>query len=769
MTIRVLHGDCRDVLPTLAAESVQCCVTSPPYYGLRDYGTASWEGGDPGCDHRKVQDAISAIATSTLDGGKKTTGHLQEGYRGWCARCGARRVDQQIGLEQSPDAYVAELVSVFREVRRVLRPDGLVFLNLGDSYAGSWGARGRGDHTNAPRPDLEAKYGTGAPTRNGLPELGIKPKDLLGIPWMVAFALRADGWWLRKDIIWCLSGGTRVYARTQKGEMPMTIKDMVRLDPSTVQLWNGEKWTQVLGWNETPRPATSYEIELRNGQRIGCTANHEWPTLHGNVRADDLRVGDIIRHCKLPQPELPRHPSALDDETIGWFVGLYIAEGSRSGGTIQIASHSNEEERFIRLANLAEAFDGYSAVHKTSENGCTVSINGPMIGGLIDTYVSGDLASGKHLHPRCWRRSNAFLRAVLDGYLSGDGHWDEHNQRWRLGFCDNDELVADLRTIGARLGVSVRLRRHQHQFAGREFPGYRGEVRFARSDHWNSRDDGEIVAIRESRARKFWDIGVADEPHLFALASGILTHNSKPNPMPESVTDRPTSSHEHVFMLAKSERYFWDGDAVKEENSPTGKPFGHKRNVAAKTDTSRRDAHSIHAAGLDPAAYWGFGRNIRDVWTIATQPFKHSHFATMAPELAARCIKAGTSERGCCSRCGAPWERQSGREVQPQAFPDAKYDRSDPRFATKRNMGARYQAELNANPKVTTGWAPSCSCGAPAVPCTVLDPFGGAGTTGLVADRLGRNAVLIELNPAYGGMARERIIDDSPLFAEVVA
>jgi len=410
VTITFLTGDCRDVLPTLADASVQCVVTSPPYYALRSY---------------------------------LPDGHADK--------------HREIGSEPTPDAFVATLVEVFREVRRVLRDDGTCWVNLGDSYAHGIpsGTAGSLLDRSGPRRGYVAFSTVGN---------GYKPKDLLMMPARVALALQADGWWLRSDIIWCLSGGTRVYARTRKGEMPMTINDMVRLDPATVQLWNGEKWTQVLGWNETPRPDRTYEIELRNGQRIGCTANHEWPVEPcGNIRADELKVGDIIRRCRLPEPAAPRSPSWLMDELAGWFVGLYIAEGSRYDGTINIASHSNETERFERLSALAAALDGDCAVHKTSENGSTVALKGPMLWGLIDTYVSGELASGKHLHPRCWRRSNDFLRAVLDGYLAGDGHYDAANDRWRLGFCTNDELVADLRTIGARLGVSVRLRRHQHQ------------------------------------------------------------------------------------------------------------------------------------------------------------------------------------------------------------------------------------------------------------------------------------------------------------------
>ncbi len=164
MTVRFLTGDCRDVLKTLPDESVQCVVTSPPYFGLRDYKVAG-----------------------------------------------------QIGLEATPDEYVAEMVGVFREVRRVLRADGTLWLNLGDSYAGS----GRGGN-----PDAGTKQGTNAGSQSvgvlyGRPQesaeeerlrvraqfaaeraTGLKPKDLIGIPWLVAFALQADGWWLRQDIIW---------------------------------------------------------------------------------------------------------------------------------------------------------------------------------------------------------------------------------------------------------------------------------------------------------------------------------------------------------------------------------------------------------------------------------------------------------------------------------------------------------------------------------------------------------------------------------------
>jgi len=189
--VTVLCGDCREVLKTLPANSVNCCITSPPYYGLRDYGTAKWEGGDENCVH--------SVGNQVPD--KKAEGAITCGVRPGCdayicKKCGAKRVDSQIGLEQTPEEYVNQLVLVFREVRRVLRDDGVCWVNLGDSYSGSGKGCGAEDH---------GKLGKHAneflPNKMSITK-GLKAKDLIGIPWMVAFALRTDGWYLRQDIIW---------------------------------------------------------------------------------------------------------------------------------------------------------------------------------------------------------------------------------------------------------------------------------------------------------------------------------------------------------------------------------------------------------------------------------------------------------------------------------------------------------------------------------------------------------------------------------------
>lgn len=203
----IYQGDALAVLRTFAAQSIQCCVTSPPYWGLRDYGTARWKGGNPACDH--------AARRNHSPGEKQATqiGSSRDKTGGDCRKCGARRIDAQMGLEPTPEEYVAHMVEVFREVRRVLRNDGTLWLNLGDSYAtgggkvgecpggGTQGARWAGRGMNTKQPKWANALGPICQP-NRMPLHGLKPKDLVGIPWRVAFALQADGWYLRSDIIW---------------------------------------------------------------------------------------------------------------------------------------------------------------------------------------------------------------------------------------------------------------------------------------------------------------------------------------------------------------------------------------------------------------------------------------------------------------------------------------------------------------------------------------------------------------------------------------
>ena len=202
----------------IADNTVQCCVTSPPYYGLRDYGTAKWQGGDPNCDHLQTNDTRDRADVKQVS----NAGTSKLGYKDICGKCGAIRIDDQIGLESTPDEYVAKLVAVFREVKRVLKDDGVVFLNLGDSYyTTNPGSGGKTAKQSSNRGSFHAgfqragAYGTsGKEPVSYTTAYHLKPKDLIGIPWMAAFALRADGWYLRSDIIW-----------HKPNPMPESVKD----------------------------------------------------------------------------------------------------------------------------------------------------------------------------------------------------------------------------------------------------------------------------------------------------------------------------------------------------------------------------------------------------------------------------------------------------------------------------------------------------------------------------------------------------------------
>ncbi len=193
--LTILTGDALEQLRTLPTESVQCCCTSPPYWGLRDYGTAAWKGGVNGCDH--------AAPIESGANGNKSNSQTHPGRFVDC-KCGAKRIDSQLGLEKTPEEYVAKMIEVFREVRRVLRPDGTVWLNLGDSYAGTpvGTFNGGGFKDSSARSGGRDLSGISSGSKQSKIVDGLKPKDLCGIPWRVAFALQADGWWLRSDIIW---------------------------------------------------------------------------------------------------------------------------------------------------------------------------------------------------------------------------------------------------------------------------------------------------------------------------------------------------------------------------------------------------------------------------------------------------------------------------------------------------------------------------------------------------------------------------------------
>lgn len=582
------YTQCGSALALPYADGIaQTCVTSPPYYGLRDYGTARWEGGDAGCDHRKhIPQGENSSSTLRPEG--KPHHHLDNEnvsgipYRDTCGKCGARRIDAQIGLEQTPAAYVAQIVAAMREVWRVLRDDGTLWLNLGDSYASTApGTR------NAPQ-----NYGNrSAPEQwaNMRPPLSgnLKPKDLMGIPWAVAKALQK-------------------------------------------------------------------------------------PYYTGRIKSKTDRA---------------------------WLAGFLDGEG-----TISFVERDRGED--------------HTPTHDVRVF-ITNTARGP-----LDHFCA--MTAGHVYEHDDGKRENRF--------------GDKPCYRWQMGTHDGALLIRELypflrvkRKQAALIWTLYTTLRHQNGHA--RTPSDVVEMRRAIAEMVRALNRGEDVDLPD------WVLEPESptEPGWY-LRSDIIW--AKPNPMPESVTDRPTKAHEYLFLLAKQPRYFYDAEAIKEKAEyPEDKrrPLGSQG--AWELDGRKRGENGGGKAYDHDTS----SRNARSVWTIATQPYSGAHFATMPPELARRCILAGSSARGQCPKCGAPWARQMETEM-----------------VQGRKSGAGNRAALgDVSPSsvfrtgleprnTTTGWAASCDCDAgDPVPQIVLDPFAGSGTTAMVALQNGRRAIGTELNPAY--------------------
>lgn len=227
--------------------------------------------------------------------------------------------------------------------------------------------------------------------------------------------------------------------------------------------------------------------------------------------------------------------------------------------------------------------------------------------------------------------------------------------------------------------------------------------------------------------------------------------------MPESCKDRPTRSHEYIFLLTKQPNYFYDQEAIKEDGV-------YPKGTKAAKGSGAREGNRREA---EYATYSG-KRNPRSVWAIQTKPYKEAHFATFPEKLIEPMIKAGTSEKGCCSKCGASWRRVVDKITSFESNAGRAVNKSGKITLHKTDLQGNGRTDVANNTRdmrlgpvvssATIGWEKTCSCeDSEIVPCVVLDPFMGSGTSAVVAKRLGRDYIGFELNKSYVEIAEKRI------------
>jgi len=298
---KIEFGDCRETMRRWKEQGIkaQTCVTSPPYFGLRDYGTAKWEGGDDDCEH-------SISMPTKWNDPKRGTSVLrpETAHRGGssthCHKCGATRVDSQLGLEETPKQYIDAMVEVFRCVWDVLEDDGTLWLNIGDSYNGSGG--------QGTKPNIMSKEAAEGRGGKAIKVDGIKSKDLIGIPWMLAFALRADGWYLRQDIIWhkpnpmpesvqdrCTKAHEYIFllSKSQKYYYDHeSIKDPVKQDWGTRDRTDGKYHNQGSGLQ--PHGGLEKSYEMANKRSVWSVNTKPYAGAHFAVFPQELIEPCII-------------------------------------------------------------------------------------------------------------------------------------------------------------------------------------------------------------------------------------------------------------------------------------------------------------------------------------------------------------------------------------------------------------------------------------------------------------------------------------------
>lgn len=642
MTTKILIGDALAQLAGLPDESVQCCVTSPPYYGLRCYDT---EG--------------------------------------------------QIGLEATPEAHIARLVEVFGEVKRVLRRDGVLWLNYGDAYAGSWGAQGRRETPAGISRNQINNHPKKASYTGTIRSDGIKPKDLLMLPARVALALQADGWWLRSMIPWL-----------KRSAMPESASDRPATAVEYVFMLTKSGDTQYWQHRDGGATRTQPEPDYRwNDRRDGGETAQEPP----NWRDEKFTNKQGKPEKRWQRFNLWR----------GWDY-FYDAEAVRQDWADKRCGRDGSKQPSQR--NRGGRTDGY-----TKPNGIDPSGNGgrnfrnsdlffaslePPHGLISDADgapLALDVNPAGFAEAHFATFSPKLIEPLIKAATSEKGCCQECGAPWVR------EVEVGTEKQGIERGKHASAWRANVHGPQRSANGGLG-TRDYKTLGWSPSCGCQITVCPSGCT-------VLDIPHgskqvenqgtseiLLNMQGGI------PGPTRDKQVVQPGLSSSVARQKSSHDKGLDDHEQGLQN--------------AVATETPERDGLRL-CDGASPS----YGKN--------------------AGALADERRGGSSQERG---QTGQP-PRKPRIDDQAQTRQSSKADLSRDLPTLSEDISSQGQCPHCGSQLERTTPAP--------VPAVILDCFGGAGTTGLVADRLGRDAILIELNPNYAEMARKRISGDAPLFAEV--
>jgi len=841
ITHRVIQGDVLDGLRTLPDGCVQCCVTSPPYFNLRNYQTGKWEGGDPTCEHESdgryytERGASAASQEAFSEPGESNAKRIKKARwreKGTCIKCGAVYSDNQIGLEETPEQFIQKIVEVFREVRRVLREDGVLWLNFGDSYAGSGkGPTGYNGLQNAEKrmgfDKSDSNRGSQKCNLNGgaIPA-GLKSKDLMMIPQRIALAMQADGWYLRSQIPWikrnCMPESTTdrptsaieyVFLMTKSAKY-FYDGEAIRV-PSSESYQNDARPQGVLRQrvnknskypNEGQFKRIDPEFEVVGGLNVAVPKkqdqtgnptytgfNERWkektkeqaaygPARDGFNRAGDRNGDQATRNYRNSDPFFE-----------SW-QGLYSE--SENPLAFVINPQSRPELHFACVDDQTEALTpaGWRNIHGLKDHDQIVAFDGVNLSWQEATFhrypFSGKMVTVNSRDVSMWLTPNH--RVVCRDYQD-KGDWKIKRADRLKGYeeiptaapfdCDTTgelinkevaELAGWVLTDGSyNKGNTISLYqtggRGKHEKIESLFDALKIKYSLYQRDrgHGDERSynfSGEVADfIKKVFPLKEGNFGILatwNERDLHSLWIGMTEGDGS-----QRKDGRIT------FVGNRSKVDFYQALCIRlgmtcraSPKSDTGNSFAAF--VSKKKTTSLRGTNGVHNIVKQDCYYDGivWCPSVRSGMWLARRNGRPFITGNTFPDLlAATCIKAGTSERGCCPKCGAPYQRiveTSGGTTGKSWHPHAD-DETAGQIGGMPTKGYKRESK---------GWKPGCKCGCEDIaPCVVLDPFMGSGTVAYVARELNRSSIGCELNPEYVKIIRSRLQADSQLDTGVVS